>query len=142
MKRIGLIAVVLLSATACASNIKTTFPQAPGGTLENEPASTGTVVVMLTEPMENVTVTIDNVVVAENKRTKRVKVDQVPVGEREVTVVASDSRLSRPIEDTRKIIVKPNATATIALATPSRSAGSWVLSIVAFVIGMSLLLVP
>jgi hypothetical protein len=51
--------------------------------------ATGTLVILLTQPADDVTVAIDGVLVTEEQHTKRIVVDRVPVGTADVILAAN-----------------------------------------------------
>jgi len=73
----------------CASDVAVSFPTTPG---PQGPTETGSVFVRFTEPMRSVSVEIHGRLVAEDRHTERVHVADVPVGVREVGVVAAPPR--------------------------------------------------
>jgi hypothetical protein len=72
--------VVVLAA--CAHDVHAHFPSLP-----SEP--TGTLVLLLTEPANDVTVAVGGILVVDHVHTGRVVVDGVPVGTAEVVLAAN-----------------------------------------------------
>ncbi len=75
--------VLLLLAGCAAHDVLVHYPMATPSD------ATGTLVLLLTQPADDVTVAIDGVLVAEEQHTKRVVVDRVPVGTADVVLAAN-----------------------------------------------------
>jgi hypothetical protein len=75
--------VVLALAACSAHDVVAHFPMASPGD------ATGTLVLLLTQPADDVTVAINGVLIAEQQHTRRVVVDRLPVGTADVVVAAN-----------------------------------------------------
>jgi hypothetical protein len=114
--------------TGCASNVYIKY----SGLSETQ--EYGSVVVKLSEPMQKVNVTLDDNIVVEDKHTKRVQIDQVPVGKRSVNVIAEGSNRKEALNKTLDVVVEPNQTKMLLLDVPSYSTGYYVYLAVAAVV--------
>jgi hypothetical protein len=74
---------LLLVAACTAHDVRTHFPMAMPSD------ATGTLVLLLTEPADDVTVAINGVLVIEQQHTQRVVIDRVPVGTADVVLAAN-----------------------------------------------------
>ncbi|MBX3156849.1 MAG: hypothetical protein KF773_12820 [Deltaproteobacteria bacterium] len=72
----------LAMLAGCAHDVHVRFPAPPD-------APTGTLVILLSKPASGVTVAINGILVAEDRRTGRVTVSNVPTGTGEVTLTAN-----------------------------------------------------
>jgi hypothetical protein len=97
--------VCALFLAACVHDVRSQFPGGGGD-------PTGTVVIMLTEPGNDLVVTIDGILIAEAERTQRIVIDHVPVGFRELVVAASGG------DKTLRIWVGSDHATTVALGLP------------------------
>jgi len=75
---------VLVFLFGCARDVRATYPAPPG-------TPTGRLVLLLSRPANNVTVALNGQLVVEDRKTGRVTVDQIPVGNVEVTMSANGS---------------------------------------------------
>jgi hypothetical protein len=106
--------VALLAGLGCAHDIEMRFPR-------NVVGSTGTITVVLTEPVDNVAVTINGELVTHSKRTQRVRVTGVESGTVDVAVAAGlNDKQFRVWLSTDQEITLPVA------AAPTPVAGGWV----------------
>jgi hypothetical protein len=113
--------LVTAAVTAsCASNVEVGYP-APVAV-----SQTGIVLVRFTEPMRSVSVSVDGILVAEDRHTERVQITNVPLGAREVVVVASEGSRSETVHHTERVTVDATNPALILVATPPRSLGYWI----------------
>lgn len=120
--RRGVVLLVALVMVACAEDVFVAYPSPSGG------ADTGTVLVRFTDAMTSVSVRVDGVLVAEDEHTERVEVTGVPVGARELTVVASPGSRVGPVDRTERVDVRADRPAVVLVATPARSLGYWIQS--------------
>lgn len=118
--KILFIVLILIVLTGCASDVFMKYPDV------NDSAGKGRILVKLSEPMEKVNVSVDGRLLVEDTHTKRVEIQDVPIGERTVEIAASGEFRSRSIKFDRKITVEENKDTTILIATPPLSAGYWV----------------
>jgi len=121
MKKVILIFVFLIFL-GCASNIYKNYPY------PDNSKGTGRLIVKLTEPLEKVNVKIDGTLVVEDKFTKRVEIQAVPVGERVVEIAASGSYRKEAVSVNKTVIVKANRDEVILISTPPLSTGYWMLT--------------
>jgi hypothetical protein len=112
-----------LAFSGCASDVEVSYPSPP-----RDAGETGVVLVRFTEPMQDVSVLIDGVLVAEDRHTERVRVANVPTGPRRVTVVASAGNRTSPVDRTETIQVTAEQPRAILIARPPRSLGYWISS--------------
>jgi hypothetical protein len=75
--------VLILVAGCMAHDVRTHYPMA----LPSD--ATGTLVLLLTQPADDVTVAINGVLVIEEQHTQRVVIDRVPVGTADVVLAAN-----------------------------------------------------
>ncbi len=113
---------VALAVSGCASNVEVRYP-APTGVVQS-----GSVLIRFSEPMRAVSVTIDGLLVAEDKHTERVNIAEVPVGKREVSVVAEGSGRISAVERRETLDVAAGQEAAMLVAVPPRSLGDWIWS--------------
>lgn len=111
---------LLLVMAACAKNIVVPYPH------PDDSSDTGGVVIQLSESIQHVTVMIDGGLVAERERTARVEIEQVPVGERQIQVIASEMGLARSVNHEQTVTVSANRDATVLIDKPPLSSGVWV----------------
>jgi hypothetical protein len=103
--------IAVLAMTACTPHdVHVKYPAAPG-------APTGQLVLLLSQPASGVSVSIGGLLVVEDQRTKKVVVDNVPVGTAEVAICANgaDKQLRPWIDDTHPT--------TVPLGVPDASTG-------------------
>lgn len=108
--RFGLILVLLL--VGCARDVRARFPSSP-----DEP--TGTLVLLLTEAASNVSVAIDGRLVVEDAATKKITIERVPTGNRDVVIAANGGDKA-----VRTWIASEHPT-TIPLGVPSSGTALW-----------------
>ena len=103
---------------------------------------TGSITILLTQPARDLTVTVNGVLVAERKRTKRVHIDNVPVGYADVMIAAGagPTRIDAHI----RVSIDTNVTTTIPVAAPDKPFGSamsaGILSVAAWLLARALYL--
>lgn len=126
--------VLALAVIGCASNVEVRYP-APAG-----PVQSGSVLIRLSEPMRAVTVSIDGLLMAEDEHTERVHIADVPVGRRDVSVIADAGGPTSAVERSETLHVAAGHEASMLVPVPPRSLGRWiwsaasVLSYAAFVV--------
>lgn len=127
-----LIAIPLAAAlfTGCASDVYVPYPYPTG-------ADTGRVIISFTEPMETVNVLIDGSLLAEDEYTERVEIQDVPVGEREIEIVASEGWRTHSVHHVEVVTVGVNRDETILINTPPYSSGYWVYRAVVWLVAMA-----
>lgn len=114
--------VLALAVAGCASNVEARYP-APTGSVQS-----GSVLIRFSEPMRAVSVSIDGLLVAEDEHTERVRVADVPVGRREVSVVAAAGGRTSAVERSETLHVAPGQEAAMLVPVPPRSLGRWIWS--------------
>lgn len=122
MRRWVTVGIVALAAAACAEDVFVAYPTPSGA------GDTGIVLVRFTDAMTSVSVRVDGVLVAEDEHTERVEVTGVPVGARELTVVAAPGNRVGPVDHTERVDVRGDRPAVVLVATPARSLGYWIQS--------------
>ncbi len=102
--------VVLFLVIGCSRDVRATFPAAPG-------APTGKLVLLLSRPASNVNVAINGQLVVEDRKTGRVTIEGVPVGNAEITMTAngSDKQFRVWVDDTH--------VTTVPLGVPEQGMG-------------------
>lgn len=120
-KHLPLIAIITMFTFGCASNVNVRTEQ-PGGQV-------GTITIVLTEAMNDVSVVINGELVTSSNYTRKVEVKSVPAGKVEVQVKASHWTRSPALEEQRTVHLKPNGNQTISLETPSFSTAYWVYTV-------------
>ncbi|HEX4453013.1 MAG TPA: hypothetical protein VH143_19195 [Kofleriaceae bacterium] len=107
--RIALAACFLLACTA--HDVRVHYP------LASPDDAGGTLVLLLTQPADDVTVAIDGVLVAANAHTQRLVIDRVPVGTAEVIVAANGE------DKSFKAWIGTDHATTVPLGVPDASMG-------------------
>lgn len=107
--RLGLLVLLWIG---CAHDVRARFPASAA-----EP--TGTLVLLLSRPASNVTLAIDGQLVVEDARTRRVTIERVPSGTRELAIAANggDKQLRAWVDADR--------TTTIPLGVPEPPMAFW-----------------
>ena len=122
MRRVITAAGLALAVSGCAANVDVAYPT-PADADE-----TGEVLVRFSEPMTSVHVSVDGVLVAEDKHTERVRVRDVPAGPAEVRVVAAAGNRTEAMDHVERVTVDPRKPAVVLVATPPHSLGYWIRS--------------
>ena len=113
MRLVFIVIVVLGLATGCAvADVHARFPIAATPT---DP--TGTIVLILGEAAEDVTVAINGVLVVEGVHTKRVVIDNVPAGTAEIIMAANGA------DKQIKVWVGTDHATTVPLGIPDPGIG-------------------
>ncbi|TYP95340.1 hypothetical protein LX73_0640 [Fodinibius salinus] len=120
MKRIISLCAFLILLSGCASDFYTNLQN------ESEGEEYGNLAVKLSEPVNGVNVTIDGELIARDKNTEYIKVDNVPVGERSVNVDATSSDLKSNINLEETVNIQTNETETLLVQVPPKSTGYWI----------------
>jgi hypothetical protein len=105
---------------SCAHDVTTSL--SPG-----MDSPTGTVQVILSEPMPIVSVIVNGSLVANKKHTENVIVRNVPVGKTTVEISASESGRSESVEKKESFDLREGETKTIMVSTPPYSTGTWII---------------
>jgi hypothetical protein len=101
----------------CAHNVRATYPSTGPG------VPVGSVTVKLTSAARNLSVTVNGVLVAEGKHTKKVTVLGVPAGPAEVGIACGGGGMSR-VEKTARVEVEPYADTAVLVSAPNMSTAS------------------
>jgi hypothetical protein len=104
--------LILVLLAACAHDVRTRFPSSP-----EEP--TGTLVLLLSQGASNVSVAIDGLLVVEDEHAKKITIERVPTGNREIAIAANGSDKA-----VRAWIGSENPT-TIPLGVPESGMALW-----------------
>jgi hypothetical protein len=110
--RFVLLLTIFVTLAGCARDVRTRFPSSP-----TEP--TGTLVLLLSQPASNVSVAIDGLLVIEDQHTKKITIERVPTGNREIAIAANGSDKAM-----RAWISSENPT-TIPLGVPEAGIALW-----------------
>src|SRR5689334_20813947 len=103
--------VVALALAGCASNVAIRYPAAPTDTRE-----TGEVLVRFTQPVKAVSVSIDGLLVVEDKHTERIHIADVPAGSREIAIVAEAGSRAAAVEKNETVSVAAGQEASVLVA--------------------------
>jgi hypothetical protein len=117
----ALVISIALVATSCAHDVTAHFP-AP----MDDP--TGSVVLLLSDAAQGVSVAVNGVLVVEDQHTQRVVIDRIPVGTAEVVMTANGG------DKAFKVWVGGDHPTTVPLGAPAEGAVGFVKTIVASVI--------
>jgi hypothetical protein len=112
--------IALLFVAGCASNVLTQFPGAGDG-------GTGTLIIKFADPMQNVHVTLDGKMVAEDKFTERVEIRDIPaLLPHELSIVANSRSRAEVVDMQHRFKINAGEERVLLVATPPRSTGYWV----------------
>lgn len=108
---LGLVLSLYLSL-GCARYVHARYPAAPG-------APTGRLVLLLSTPASSVSVAVNGQLVVEDAHTKKLVIDDVPVGSSEVTIAANggDKQL--------RVWVDGDTATTVPMGVPDTSSALW-----------------
>ena len=120
MSRVQTIAIVVgaFLLVGCAKNVLIQYPE------RHSPEETGTLVIKLSAPMNDVSVTVDGNFVVEEKHTQRVQVNGVKAGEIEVNIVGGGDR--EHLDKTETVTIEPGKTTAMLVKAPPFSTGYYV----------------
>jgi hypothetical protein len=104
----SLLTLPLLGLGACAHDVVTRFPAPPD-------APTGTVEVVFSAPASDVSVAVNGHLVVYDKRTERIRIDDVPTGYADLAIAAG------PGEKQVRVWVDYEAVTTIPLGSPGEA---------------------
>ncbi|HUJ62479.1 MAG TPA: hypothetical protein VLX92_28455 [Kofleriaceae bacterium] len=104
------LALALIVLAGCAHDVRSHFPSAPG-------APTGTLVLMMSQPADDVTVAINGILAVDHVHSGRIVIDGIPVGTTEVAVAGGG------IDKDLRVWVDGDHATTVPLAVPDPSAG-------------------
>jgi anti-sigma-K factor RskA len=113
----------LLVVAGCAHDVAAKFPSAPDD-------STNTVVLLLTDAAEGVTVTVNGRLVVEDAHTKRVVIEHVPVGTAEIVVAANGT------DKAFKVWVAGDHETTVPLGVGEAGSGGFLKAVILSVISI------
>jgi hypothetical protein len=103
---------IFLVLIGCAHDVRARFPSSP-----REP--TGTLVLLLSQSASNVSVAIDGLLVVEDAHTRKLTIERVPTGHRDIAIAANGSDKAM-----RAWIASEHPT-TIPLGVPESGAALW-----------------
>jgi hypothetical protein len=120
--------VLFLAGFGCARDIEVRYPQKVAG-------PSGTITVVLTEPVDNVAVTVNGELVTHSRKTGRVRVTNVDIGTVDVAVAAGlNDKQFRVWLNTDQEITLPVA------AAPTPVTGGWVTTGISAALALAALL--
>lgn len=102
--------VVLAMLAGCARDVHTRYPAAP-----DEP--TGTVVLLLSQPADDVNVALDGVLVVEDAHTGRIVIANAPTGSHDIVMTANGS------DKGMHVWISSDHATVIPLGVPDQSTG-------------------
>jgi len=111
---------------SCAKDYYTSYKSASDG------KEFGSVIIKFSNPIKNVNITVDGNLIAEDKFTKRVQVDNMPIGQHEIKVIASSWELKNDVNKIDKMDIQPNDKKTMLVQVPPKSTGYWIYQAVTF----------
>lgn len=111
---------------SCAKDYYTTFQS------DSDEKEYGSLIVKFSNPIKNVNITVDDNLIAEDKFTERVEVDNMPVGEHKIKVIASSWELKNDVNKIEEIDIQPNGKQTMLVQVPPKSTGYWIYQAVTF----------
>jgi hypothetical protein len=114
---------MLLVVAGCAHDVVARYPSAPDD-------STSTVVLLLTDAAQDVSVAINGLLVVEGEHTKRVVIERVPVGTAEIVMAANGS------DKAFKVWVAGDHATTVPLGVPDAGPGGFIKTVLASVISI------
>jgi hypothetical protein len=101
---------ILVVIASCARDVTVRYPSLPDD-------STSSVVLLLSEPAENVSVAVNGMLLVEDEHTKRVVIEHVPVGTAEIVMTANGS------DKALKVWVEGAHATTVPLGVPAPGGG-------------------
>ncbi len=111
---------------SCAKDYYTSYKSASDG------KEYGSLIVKFSNPIKNVNITVDGNLIAEDKFTERVQVDNMPTGQHEIKVIASSWELKNDVNKVEEMDIKPNDKQTMLVQVPPKSTGYWIYQAVTF----------
>jgi hypothetical protein len=105
-----LLLLLALLFGACSHDVQAKFPAPPN-------APVGKLVLLLSRPASNVSVAINGQLVVEDQKTGRVTIEQVPVGNAEITMTANGS------DKQFRVWVDDTYVTTVPLGVPEQGMG-------------------
>ncbi len=102
--------VVLLAIAGCAHDVRVTYPAAP-----DDP--TGSIVLLLSQPADDVNVAVNGVLVVEDAHTGRIVIDRAPGGNVDLVMTANGA------DKAMRVYVGTDRATTIPLGVPDGSTG-------------------
>jgi len=101
---------VALFAIGCSHDVTTKFPS-------SEPGPTGRLVLLLSSPADGVSVAVNGQLVIEDAHTRRITIDNVPIGTGEVTLAANGG------DKQFRVWIDGEHPTTVPLGVPEKSSG-------------------
>ncbi len=114
---------ILLVVAGCAHDVTAKYPSAPDD-------STNTVVLLLTDAAQDVTVAVNGQLVVEGQHTKKVVIERVPVGTAEIVMAANGA------DKAFKVWVAGDHATTVPLGVGDAGPGSFLKAVLASVISI------
>jgi hypothetical protein len=105
--RLALVVVMLMG---CAHDVHTRYPAAP-----DEP--TGSVVLLLSQPADDVNVAINGILVVEDAHTQRIVINNAPTGNQDIVMTANGG------EKAMHVWISSDHATVIPLGIPDQSSG-------------------
>jgi hypothetical protein len=110
----------------CAKDYYTSYKSASDG------KEYGSLIVKFSNPIKNVSITVDGNLIAEDKFTERVEVDNMPIGKNKIKVIASSWELKNDVNKIEEIDIQSNGKQTMLVQVPPKSTGYWIYQAVTF----------
>jgi hypothetical protein len=95
--------------------------------------NTGKLVLIPDSPLQRSTLTIDDNLVFTNKHIKSVTINNIPVGNRSINLIADGSMYKEKLKSSDTTLISNNKTTTKLIQTPPRSGGFWASKIISTV---------
>jgi len=127
MKYILLLTVLML--IGCAGNVYKNF----GYSKEDK----GTLIVKFPANIQKVNITVNGILAVADAHTSYIQIENIPIGEHTIRIVAASGGRMSPINVTKKILIEKNVSKTILIDVAPYSTGYWVY--VGILIGLILL---
>ncbi len=119
MKKIIPFLIFPLLIVGCAQEFYTSF---------KEPVKSkkyGSLIVKFSTAVQGVNVTLDDKLVAKDKHTEWIEINNIPVGKHEVNVIAASGNLESDIDVEQTVTIEPNQQSTVLVQVPPASTGYW-----------------
>jgi hypothetical protein len=132
-KLITLLSLVLLFSS-CATNLHVTYP--------SQTENTGKVVLKPTSPTAGTFVTVNDVLVVDNKNVLSVTIENVPEGESKISYSSNSSTYKDKLNEEINVVVKKDKDSTKIVNVPPKSSGYMIYmglaSITLLILGLTL----
>jgi hypothetical protein len=119
--------VIAMLLVGCASNVLTRYPDRADAAVGR-----GRLIVKLSSPMHDVSVTVDGKIVAEDAFTEHVTIENVPTGRHVVVVVASGQYRTNALEVERPVMISDQEDEVVLIGTPPISTGYYIYQAVTY----------